>query len=100
MQPNLERRKAPRCPIRANVVIHKPSGQSIPAAAVDISTSGMLVRFDRPVPFCLGEVVTVDVELPADSGQPFSNWGIGRVVRLDGERTAIQLRAGNFGSVP
>jgi hypothetical protein len=97
MEPiDVERRKSPRYPIEARVVIHQGTGEPVSGAAVDISSSGMLVHLDRPIPFHLGEEVTVEVELPPHSGKPFSPWGIGRVVRLDGERSAIQLCAGTF----
>ena len=101
MEPNnVERRKAPRYPIQARVVIHRHAGGPISATAVDISSSGMLVRLDQPMPFCLDEAVEVELELPAASDQPFSHWGMGRVVRLDGERSAIELRAGKFCLAP
>jgi len=97
MEPiDVERRKSPRYPIQARVVIYKRAGEPVSGAAVDIGSSGMLVHLDRPIPFYLGEDVTVEVELPPHSDKPFSPWGIGRVVRLDGERSAIQLCAGTF----
>jgi PilZ domain-containing protein len=93
---NMERRKAQRYAIRTKVVIRREHGEPISAVATDISSSGMLVHPDPPAPFHLGEAVTVEVELPEDSDQPFSPWGIGRIVRLDGEKSAIQLSAGCF----
>lgn len=93
---NADRRKAPRYPIHTKVMLRSEHGEPIPGVADDISTSGMLVHMDQPAPFHLGEEVTVEVELPDDSDRAFSPWGIGRVVRVDGERSAIQLAAGSF----
>ena len=91
-----ERRLAPRYTIPARVLMHREGGPQIPATAVNISSSGMLVRPDQPIPFDLGEAVTVDVELSCGCDKALSTWGIGVVARLDGECTAIQLHAGNF----
>jgi c-di-GMP-binding flagellar brake protein YcgR len=93
---NMERRKAQRYAIHTKVMIHREHGEPISAVATDISSAGMLVHPDQPAPFRLGETVTVEVELPDDSDQPFSPWGVGRIVRLDGEHSAIQLSAGCF----
>lgn len=76
--------------------MYRENGEAIPAGACDISSSGMLVHPDLPISFAPGETVTVDVVLPDDREKSLSTWGIGRVVRLDGERTAIQLCAGRF----
>ncbi len=95
-QTNEERRKAPRYPIHTRVIIRRECGEPIPGVADDISTSGMLVHMDQPASFRLGEDVTVEVELPDDSDLAFSRWGIGRVVRVDREHSAIQLTAGSF----
>jgi hypothetical protein len=92
----VERKTAQRYPTDAKVIIHRQRGTSIFAVAVDISSSGMFVHLDRPRPFRPGETVTVDVELPPDSGQLFSTWGTGTVERLDGERCAIQICADIF----
>jgi len=91
-----ERRRAPRYRINTRVIIRNERGEPIPAVVVDISSSGMLVHLDRPNPFQIGEAVTVEVALPHRVDAPLSPWAIGSVVRLDGERSAIQLHAGSF----
>ena len=93
---NLERRSAPRYPIPARVVVHRESGAPIPATAVNISSSGMLVCPDQPTPLAIGEAVTVEVELTSHCEKALSAWGIGRVVRVDSGCTAVQLHAGSF----
>jgi c-di-GMP-binding flagellar brake protein YcgR len=93
---DLDRRNAPRYTIPAGVILHRESGAPIPATAVNISSSGMLVRLEQPVRLKLGESVTVEVELSGHDRKALSNWGIGSVVRVDGDGAAIQLRAGHF----
>ena len=93
-----ERRKEPRFPIKARVLVHKTDGGTIPATAADISSSGMLLCVEHPSAFVIDEVVSVEVELPNDAPDSFSAWGLGKVVRADGCRFGIQLYAGAFES--
>lgn len=95
----VERRKEARYPIEAKALVRKKNGETIPATAVDLSSSGMLLHLDLPFSLTLDEEVTVDVELPQDSNKPFSSWGIGRVARIDTCGTAVQLYGGQFESV-
>jgi hypothetical protein len=91
-----ERRREVRYPSDAKVMVHRNGGQATSATAADISTAGMLLHVGQPSEFCVGEEVTVEVELPDNPGAPFSYWGVARVVRVDGVRFAIELRAGTF----
>jgi PilZ domain len=91
-----ERRKAPRFPIEARVTVRKVDGESLSARAVNISSSGMLLHIGQPFLFHVGEEVVVEVELGQNRGEGFSSWGIGKVVRVDALRSAVQLFAGEF----
>jgi hypothetical protein len=91
-----ERRREPRYPVEAKVTVHKDGGGSIGAMASNISSAGMLLRVERPSDLREGERVTVDVELPAKPGAPFSAWGAATVVRVDGGIFAVHLEAGTF----
>lgn len=91
-----ERRRARRYPAAAKVTVHKDGGGSIAAVASNISSAGMLLRVERPSDLLEGERVTVDVELPADAGPPFSSWGAATVVRIDAGMFAVHLEAGTF----
>jgi len=93
---NTNRRLAERFSITTAVILYKRHGEGIPANAVNISSSGMLVRLERSVPFEVDEEVAVETALTGHSDKPFSPWGIGRVVRVDTEHCAVQLRAGSF----
>jgi hypothetical protein len=91
-----ERRTALRYPVEAKVTVHKDGGGSIAAMASNISSAGMLLRVERPSDVREGERVTVEVELPADPGAPFSLWGAATVVRIDASMCAVHLGAGTF----
>lgn len=95
-----ERRKEIRYPAKANVTLRKKDGAVIQATAVDISSSGMRLRFGQHCPLLLHEEVTVDVELPDQSDKPFSAWGLGRVAYVAGGDAGIQLFGGQFQPEP
>ena len=90
-----ERRRAARYPIRVAVTVTNNSG-TIRANADNISTSGMLLRVEQPTAFRIGEEVSVEVELPDNPGEPFSAWGLARVVRIEDGGFGVQLLAGTF----
>ena len=93
---DVERRRAPRYPLEARVVLHREGAEPVYGQAVNISSSGMLVHLAAPVAFAPGDAVTVELELPPNFDKPFSRWGIGSVVRVDEQQSAIELRAGSF----
>jgi hypothetical protein len=96
MDTGAERRRAERYQIDTKVTIRRESGEPVPALVSDISSSGLLVRLDGPCPFQVGEDLTVQVELPGQSGKALSRWGLAKVVRLDGDACAMHLSAGSF----
>jgi PilZ domain len=95
-----EKRRALRYALPARVAVRRATGETIAASAVNISSSGMLLEVGQPFSFQLGEEVAVEVELPDHPDQPLSHWGLAKVVRLDGFRSAIQLSAGSFDPLP
>ena len=96
-----DRRREPRYPIEAKVLVRRQNGEMIPAQAVDISASGMrLYLRQEPCPLVLDEEVTVEVELRERPDKPFSAWGLGRVAYVDGAGAGIQLYGGHFDRLP
>ena len=95
-----DRRLESRYPIKAKVIVHNKSGESIPATAANISGGGMLLHLEPPSGLSIGEVVTVDVELPDHPDKPFAAWGIAKVVRFTGSYFGIHLSAGTFDPSP
>ncbi len=90
-----ERRRAPRYGMEARVTIHKASGEIVSATSVNISSSGVLLKVS-PDGFKIGEEVTIELDLPNEPEKALAVWGVGRVVRVDSEGSAIQLDAGSF----
>jgi c-di-GMP-binding flagellar brake protein YcgR len=91
-----EKRQAERYRMDTTVIIRRGDGEPIPAVVADISSSGMLVRMRGSCPFQVGEDLTVEVDLADYPDMPLSHWGLAKVVRLDGDRCAMQLTAGSF----
>lgn len=76
--------------------MQKANGETFPATAMDISSSGMLLHVGLPCPLDLGEEVNIEVDLPDSPDKALSVWGLAKVVRLDAAHSAVQLRAGSF----
>jgi hypothetical protein len=91
-----ERRRAPRYPIEARVIVSKTDGETVLANCLNVSSSGILIEVEQPSRFQIGEEVTVELDLPNDADKALSVWGVGRVVRVDAQQSAIQLDAGSF----
>lgn len=100
-QPSVERRREPRYPIQARVMVKKNNGQMIPATAINISSSGMRLHIEQqPCPLDQDEDVMIEVELPEFPDKPFSSWGVGRVAYIGAGGAGIQLHAGHFHPLP
>jgi c-di-GMP-binding flagellar brake protein YcgR len=93
-----ERRREVRYQLQAEVIVKRSSGESLRAAAEDISSSGMRLRFVGLCPLGMDEQITLEVRLPDCPDKPFSAWGIGRVVYIRGGEAGIQLFGGHFDS--
>lgn len=89
-----DRRRAPRHPIHAQSVLH-PGSESAPIAAttVDVSASGVLLDLGARPASHPGDQVTCELNLPTSADPELPCWGLGRVVRNQGARSAIQLDA-------
>jgi len=98
--PTMEERRlkprAARYPIESHVSVRRASGESFIANSVNISSSGILLNLKQPFHFEIGEELTLELDLPAQSDKPLSIWGYGKVVRVDEEHFAVQLAAGSF----
>lgn len=92
-----ERRKEPRCTMEVQAVLRRlKDGESFPAITLNISSQGLLLRPTQRHPLQVGDDVLCDLALPNGAETAFSYWGIGRVVRVDRENAAIELKAGVF----
>lgn len=91
-----DRRKETRYPLEAKVTVRNKNGDAIHATALDISSSGMRLRFGQPCALARGEEITVEVELPEYPDKSFSAWGVGRIAYIDERGAGIQLLGGQF----
>jgi PilZ domain len=92
-----ERRKEPRYPIDARVIVRRKSGEQVRLRAMDISGSGMRLCFEgQPPALALDEEVTIEIELAADPDEPLWNWGFGRVAYMREGCAGIQVYGGQF----
>ena len=67
----LERRGERRYPIETKVAVHRSSGETIAATAVNFSCAGMLLHLSIPAEFRVDEVMTVEIGLPETSKAAF-----------------------------
>jgi hypothetical protein len=92
-----ERRKEPRFRVDAGASFEvNKNGQILRATTLDMSGSGVLLRFDGAVQLAPGDEVTCDFKLSSDADNSLPHWGIGTVVRVDGRSVAIELKAGGL----
>lgn len=94
---NMERRKEPRFGVGGRCVLKNAEGdQNYDAKIVNISTGGLLLETLVPHPFKVGDEVSCRIAVPEDAERPFASWGLGRVVRVDERKTAVELMAATF----
>jgi hypothetical protein len=92
-----ERRRDERFPIEAGATVEVSGGGStMRATTIDMSGSGVLLDFAAASPLAPGDRVDCEFQVAHESGSPLPYWGVGRVVRVDGPRVAVELVAGGF----
>lgn len=95
----VERRREQRFSIENRALVHRKNGETLQAMAIDISGTGVRLKFEQPNSVDLDEQVTLEIELPTSPDQPFAAWGAGRVAHVEGNIAGIQLSAGHFDSL-
>src|ERR1035437_6445018 len=92
-----QKRREPRFPIEAGATVEvSNSGQIARATTVDISGCGVLLHFEEPVQLAVGDQVICEFEVLHDADKPLPYWGVGNVIRVEGCRAAIELKAGGL----
>ncbi len=85
----LDQRKERRHPVRAVAIVEQKTGKRISGSTVDLSGSGVLLDLAQPADLAVGEEVGCSVQLyPGKAAQA---WGVGKVVRVDRLRIAIEF---------
>jgi len=91
-----DRRREQRFEIGAHAVVRRLNdSDKYPAVTLNISGGGLLLQMNSN-PFTVGDEVTCEIELAEPQEHPFANWGVGRVVWVNQNTTAIELQSGIF----
>jgi hypothetical protein len=98
MEPHeLDKRKELRYVLAAGAtVVRDKDGHTFHAETENMSGAGILLHFEEPVQFSVGDEVTCvfTVTHPVDKALPY--WGMGKVVRVEGCNIAVELHAGGL----
>lgn len=93
----INRRKEPRYALEAESALHlAKTRQCTQATTVNVSGCGALLELKEPAEVQVGDEVTCECKMPEDAPQALSSWALGEVVRVDGVRVAVDLKAGIF----
>ena len=92
-----DKRRATRFLIEAGATVEVSSNGRIARATTEnMSGCGILLRFKEPVQLAVGDEVTCDLQVLHADDEPLPYWGLGSVVRIDGCRVAMDLKAGGL----
>ncbi len=97
MDSNNDKRREPRFDIRAGTAVGLyRKAQVLNATTVNMSGCGVLLQFDDSVHLAVGDTVMCDFNIQDQAGQMLPCWAEGTVVRLDGDRVAVDFRSGGW----
>jgi hypothetical protein len=86
------RRREIRFPAKPGTIVEvNRDGVPDRATTRDISFSGILLEFDHPITLAIGDWVTLDFARDASSAVPLPYWGVGQVVRIEGNDVAFNF---------
>jgi hypothetical protein len=90
-----ERRREDRIPVEADASVESSDkGRTAHAKSINMSSAGVLLRFDEPVPLAVGDRVTCDFLMHHEPSLPLPYWGLGRIVRVGaGGTVAVELQS-------
>jgi len=89
----LSRRSEIRFPAQPGTIV-EVNRHGVPDHATlhDISFGGILLQFDHSVNFAVGDWMTLDfARHSSDCSVPLPYWGVGRVVRVEGNEVALNF---------
>jgi hypothetical protein len=90
-----DRRREPRFSIGVPAIIRR-GGDAYPATTLNICAGGVLLKLAEVSPFKVDDRVVCEIALTDIPEQAFASWGVGRVVRVEETRTAVELKSGIF----
>jgi hypothetical protein len=74
----------------------KKNGKSAFASTVDVSESGVLLRFDEPPQLGVGDQVICEFKVQNDPDNLLPYWVVGTVVRIEGCCAGVDLSNSGF----
>lgn len=83
-----EKRKEERYLLATEAIVERKTGEQFVAFTLNVSGSGVLLAL-RNAALRVGEEVRCGIRLY--EGKPPQSWGVGRVVRVDDSRVAIDF---------
>lgn len=81
--------------VRATVVRDK-NGHMYHAKTENMSGAGVVLHFEEPIQFSVGDEVTCDFKVAHSVDKPLPYRGMGNVVRVEGCNVAVELHAGGI----
>ena len=92
-----EKRKEVRYPVQASASIEiMGTSETTSATTSNLSESGVLLHCDQPTGFSRGDKVSCEFNVHPGRDESLPCWGIGNVVRVDGDTVAVALTAAGF----
>lgn len=90
-----DRRREPRFSIGVPAIVRR-GDDAYPATTLNICAGGVLLKLAEVSPFKVNDRVVCEIDLTDVPEQAFASWGVGRVVRVEETRTAVELKSGIF----
>ncbi len=87
-----DKRREMRFPVQPGTII-EVNHHGVPdrARTCDISFTGILLEFDHPVTLAIGDWLTLDFVRDDSNSLPLPYWGVGRIVRIEGNSVALDF---------
>jgi hypothetical protein len=89
--------REPRFPIEAATSVETcKNNQTSSATTMNMSGSGVLLHFEGPIQLAVGDHVSCEFKISHDADKSLPYWGVGSVVRIQGDLVAIEFKGVGF----
>ena len=88
-----DRRFEDRFPVETQVTVEVTgTNEVLDGTSINASGGGLLLRFEEAVKLAVGDEVMCDIKVNG-AHKPLPHWGLGHVVRIEGNFVGIELSA-------
>jgi hypothetical protein len=87
----VERRRETRVPVEAGASVES-GGHAAQAKSINMTSTGVLLRFDEPVSLSVGGQVKCGFTASPGANVLLPYWGLGRIVRVNDGDVAVELK--------